>query len=614
MSYKKFLLLGVGLIFFQACQQSSDNSEKEIKADVPTRLPMKQFSFEDSLDFKQPNSDWKIVGNVLASPFGEKTSIEEGKGILVIDAEQSTEKMPLITQFDHNDLEIDLEFLLTSDTEAEIIFQGRYAMSLADSWGKNEGKQLIGSIIGQDNASSKIPEANTCMAPGLWQNLKVFFRAAKFDDQGKKIESAKFESVSLNGLVIFQDLAIESPSAEAPFQEESLTGPLVLSVNKGTFALRNFQYKTYNQDSLALKNIAYSYYVVGAQTLPNFDTLQVTKTGMALDLDVNSVATRGDSFAIVYNATLAVPTAGQYLFYTMMDDGGELYIDSTLVTRSGKVDGEVYDRVIMDLEKGDHHVKIKYFQRGWRASINWFYEGPEISYKRFGTGNRPPGFRNRNTERIVVDPGVEPEMIRSFIIYGDTMRKTHVISVGSPKGVHYTFDMNDAAIIKAWKGKFADTDDMWHERGEPQLLRPRNFAIEPKDGLPIALLNSADASWESNKENYKFKRYKLSTDGYPIFEYTFKNLEFSDDVRPSEDGQGLVRTVSIAGKPEGKAFFKIAEGGPISQISEGLYNIGGMYFIRTEKNAGLQVRDNKEIIVALSPDSDKSSIKYTIIW
>jgi hypothetical protein len=58
----------------------------------------------------------------------------------------------------------------------------------------------------------KAPLTNAAKAPGLWQKMKISFKAPKFDAARKKIANARFVSVELNGIQIYDNVEVPLPT------------------------------------------------------------------------------------------------------------------------------------------------------------------------------------------------------------------------------------------------------------------------------------------------------------------------------------------------------------------------------------------------------------------
>lgn len=605
---KFFFLL---VIIVQACSDSSRNSV-DVR-NTPERLPMNTILLTDKSGFLKSGANWKIVKNVVADHQQEGVTIVPGEGVLLNDVNSSDELTPLVTNFEHGDLELEMEFMTPKGSNSGLFFQGRYEIELSDTWNvKDTLLAYCGTIFqnNKDETKAIVPVVNASKAPGLWQQIKVLFRAPRFDTQGNKIASAKFEHVYLNGFLLHKDIQVNGPVANAFLPDEKELGPLVIQADNGTIVVRNIRYKSYTLDSLKLDNIRYTLYENTSYSFPDFRTLKPVRNGTASDLNVIEASSKPEFFALTYDADLIVPVTGEYLFKGSMDEGGEIRIDNQPVIRAGNIEGEKKTRTLIHLTEGKHSLHINYFQATWSANIYLYYEGPGISYKSLGIPANK--FKQVSHDPMPVVPVTQPEMIRSFITYKDTV-KTHVISVGSPANVHYTFDLNEGSLVKAWKGKFADTYGMWHSRGESQLLQAMNFSIEPADGLPMSFLSDEEA-WSADPELYKFIRYKINFEGYPVFQYQYAEAQFEDLIVPSADRLGITRTITVTGKTSKQLWYRIATGDPIILLSNGLYNIGGDFYLKLEKAQGAKVRDDQEIIVPVLSDAESSTIQYSIIW
>jgi hypothetical protein len=127
---------------------------------------------------------------------------------------------------------------------------------------------------------------------------------------------------------------------------------------------------------------------------------------------------------------------------------------------------------------------------------------------------------------------------------------TQAVAVGFPAGVHAAFDAAEVRWALAWRGRFLDAQSNWEERamkpvkplGEGRLMLPAH--------LPLARLDAATAAWPTTygrAAGYVFKGYRLDAAGVPTFRYMVGGLEVEDTVRPTADGTGLRRTVTVRG-------------------------------------------------------------------
>lgn len=83
-----------------------------------------------------------------------------------------------------------------------VYLQGRYEVQILDSFGLVSQNNDCGSLYKQ-----RPPLLNMCFPPGIWQTYEIDFRAARFDQSGKKCENAKI-TVWHNGIKIHKNLEL----------------------------------------------------------------------------------------------------------------------------------------------------------------------------------------------------------------------------------------------------------------------------------------------------------------------------------------------------------------------------------------------------------------------
>src|SRR5699024_10232101 len=126
------------------------------------------------------------------------------------------------------------------------------------------------------------PRINASKAPGLWQHLKVRFKAPRFDSNGNKISNATFVYVYLNGALVQKNVEASLPTLGSYFSDEKPLGPLEIQGSHGPIAFRNIKYKTYIPDRITLNNMELKVY---KSLYPNVDTLEQLKPDRILHPD-----------------------------------------------------------------------------------------------------------------------------------------------------------------------------------------------------------------------------------------------------------------------------------------------------------------------------------------
>jgi type 1 glutamine amidotransferase len=87
-----------------------------------------------------------------------------------------------------------------------LYLQDRYEIQILDSYGLEAKADDCGAIY-----AKKPPLVNACRKPGAWQSYDVAFKAARFQEGGKKTANAR-ATVWQNGLRIHDDVEIDGPT------------------------------------------------------------------------------------------------------------------------------------------------------------------------------------------------------------------------------------------------------------------------------------------------------------------------------------------------------------------------------------------------------------------
>jgi hypothetical protein len=223
---------------------------------------------------------------------------------------------------------------------------------------------------------------------------------------------------------------------------------------------------------------------------------------------------------------------------------------------------------------------------------------------------------NVNTVNPIHIEPTENYILRSFMDMPGSPRVVHAVSVGSPEKVHYTYDMDNAAIIQVWRGGFLNATPMWHDRGDGSS---RPLGMVQRFGKPVQTLSrltNGQSAWSTDTSGtgYRPKGYVLDAEGSPTFKYLIYGITVSDAVKLLEKGQGINRQISLSERPSGM-YFRLAEAASITEVSQGLYLVDDQsYFLRLDNTNGAKaiIRDQngrKELIIPAA-----QSLSYSILF
>lgn len=612
-----FLLLCFSFI---SCTAGSDPK----KTTSASSLPFNAVNLEDLSVFRDsPDTDPKIVGDAYADrDMKHHMETAAGSGILTIQSEES-ENAVLLTQFEHGDIDLQLDFMAAKGSSAELLLQGRYGVRLTDSW-------LKASLVPEDNAGISPSEdpgdfqgsaagENASRSPGLWQRLEISFKAPRFDESGNKIADARFDKVILNGEVVQQDITVDAPSS-AIFEDEDLAGPLALRALDGPVAIRNIRYKKYGDLSIELRDVRFRAF---EGRFKNYDTLRhltPVDTGTADSLTFENGVKDG---LLEYKGTMHVPKSGKYMFRLSTGGASWFYIDSEFFMDNNE--SRDYEYSVFGtkyLEKGEHPFRLVYLNTD--HSLLLHYEGPGIPWTPL---NKSSSVRRRaGSEPMYFNAEDKTIQLRSFFSHKD-QKKLYALSVGLPGELNFAYSLKHYSPLTLWRGDFADVAQMWRFRGNEQTLEPQGVRTELNGKPGIVFLNNRKEEWPDTVSVYFYtdKKYQLGENRLPLFSYRLDDVRVQDHLSPLEDNSGLKRTInfdlSATEQTDDKSLYILLASAPsIDKLPNGNYAVNDKnYYIEEVETSGApafmrQNRGKQQLILPVPVRSDSFDVSYTIVW
>jgi hypothetical protein len=613
----------------------------------------KSLPLQDLSAFKSQAGNWRIVGSVAMNPDidihppkvaapaetaakkkrkSQPTPVEhpkaveygEGTGIL-LNINDDTKKDQLVTILEHGDIDLEFEVMLPKGSNSGIYLQGRYEVQLLDSWGVKSAKfSDIGGIYRNwETAPGKIymgkaPLLNAAKAPGLWQKLKISFKAPRFNESGQKIENARFASVILNGVTIHDNVEVPLPTGGPLENNETASGPLMIQGDHGPVAIRNIRYKLIKELDYKVSSVSYDVFHGNFNSTADFAAAKPAFSGKSEDLSVD-VLDVDNAYGIRLKGELTVPADDRYKFTAMYSGGEKFILNNNELFNHPTPDGMRRDTVSVKLKAGTYPFEILNFKdAGWLPPrLALFVETPTSTPKPLhALSSFPPN--NDPTSSIFLQPGNEPRLVRAFLDYkGDPkQRLTHTVGVGDPSGIHYVYDLRSANLVCVWRGRFVDATPMWHDRGDGSF-RPIGAALYLTNNQGLAYLSSDSEAFPAmaKEGDLTGKGYSIEEgSGRPIFNFVYRDLEAQDRVYPADDNASVVHEISITkGTPKQALYYKIAEGSSIQQLSNGLYSVNDAeYYVKPGPGSNVTIRDvsgKKELIAPIT-----KTLVYSITW
>lgn len=596
---------------------------------VQSAFAQEAISLNDLSAFTNKAGNWKIVGD--ASVDISKVNVlntKPGKGVLASIHEKGKygQEYELISNFKHGDLDIEMDFMLTKESNSGIYLQGNYEVQLFDSWGKKTAKYNDNGGIyerwndskpeGEKGYEGYAPRFNVAKAPGLWQNIKISYQAPRFDASGKKISNAVFLKIILNGVLIHENVAVSGPTRGSLTAEDVAMGPIRIQGDHGSLAIKNIVINNFDKKPGTLSDLIYKTYYGNLSDKEDLSKQKVAESGKT-DALTWEILKEANNYSFVYNGKYNAPTAGEYNFRLQAAGNSYLKIDGKDVLPLESKDNNSFRQAKTTLAAGDHTIELfNNKTEGWMKPV-------------LGLWVSGPGFRETSLNTLssgATGGGVDPILVtaptntvmRSFMDFKKTptaknIRIVHAVSVGSPSNLHYTYDLEKGAVLQVWRGEFLDATPMWHDRGDGSS-RPRGSVTLLGNDMLLGKI-SGQSAWvaDTTGSGYRPKGYSLDDSDAPTFNYLAFGSTVSDHLSVVND-QYFEREVKVT-NPAKDLVAKLAEGTSIEKVSEGLYAVNNKsYFIQiTDKTVKPEIRTingNQELIVPVK----NGDLKYAILF
>ncbi len=128
-----------------------------------------------------------------------------------------------------------------------------------------------------------------------------------------------------------------------------------------------------------LNGLNWRYYEGEWMWLPDFEKLEVKRSGSVFQFGLDNIRFDNDEFGLVFNGFIHIDKPGKYHFFTLSNDGSCLYLKNRLVVNNDGGHGPVEKTGAIFLKNGTYPIRVTYFQAGGGMFLKVSYEGPEIT-------------------------------------------------------------------------------------------------------------------------------------------------------------------------------------------------------------------------------------------
>lgn len=517
---------------------------------------------------------WQLVGAVAPRPDGTLKTVP-GTTVLVGSRDPLTLAVPT------DDFRMRFEMLTTPGADVSLTLPTGQTLS-----------------FGQTRDLARLLKA-----PGLWQTVELWYKT------GKANRSATLEKLVLNGVTVREGQVLTGRES----------GPVSVMASGGTTAIRNVGYRVMSPRSVAQWSGPLSYTIYEGENGKRSDLTdkKILKQDTTATLNYEVAYGQPRRYSVLFSGKLNALQAGDYQFDLRQGGIAGLYVDSREVIPPTYHDlGQPETRTV-SLTAGLHEMYV-FFTRSWARP------GLGLFVSQVGTRPQPlhalASLPDPDPVGIIsVTPATKSELIRSFVqMPGEKTKRTHSLSVGSPGGYHYTLDLNQMALLQAWKGDFANVTEMWYERGEPQLLTPLGAVVRLPAQSALMVLTNENTAWpDSLSDNtLRYKGLTVDKQGVPTVSYELAGLTVSDAIQSQNDA--LVRTLSLTGTPDGTAYCRIAAGMSLEEVGKGLYAVNDRsYYVRFDPKAKVKLRQSngkQELLLPVEMKNRSGSVQYSIVF
>lgn len=357
----------------------------------------------------------------------------------------------------------------------------------------------------------------------------------------------------------------------------------------------------------ALKHVISRTYHGEWQQLPDFSKLEPEnfeeeQSGI---LTLTHV-TRKEHFAMLWEAEFVAETDGQHTFRLLADDAARVTVAGQVVAEirspGGMKDNDAREGVVV-LKKGGHRVRVEYLQTTGKSGLTLGWKSPEVTSWRWLTSDAPAA---PVWPPMVLRPKSERAVIYRNFIEGTTPRG---IGVGFPGGANLAYSADHGAPELVWRGAFIDAGRHWTGRGQGAQPPASEEKLKLTDGPAFAVLDPPAAAWPERPElATTFKGYELDARGNPTF--TVQAAEWTCADRLTPEGEAILRTLTLSGKPPAGTALLLASKLPVQALGADAFEIDGKLVVAVKAAQPARLLNGTTLVLPLD-DISTAEVRYS---
>jgi len=325
-----------------------------------------------------------------------------------------------------------------------------------------------------------------------------------------------------------------------------------------------------------IKNLLSYVYLGEWKAMPDLSKLEPASVEEEHDgLISETQSSRDQKYAILWKGDLEAPAEGEFSFRLDADDAAAVYLNDELVieVKGGSTDGSRAKAGKIKLNKGEHKLRIEYFQGTGGRGIFLEMSGPGIKGKKLLSKPKvAPGAKIP----VIPEPG-EAVIYRNFID-GASPR---AIGVGYDGGVNLAFDADTLGLAMVWTGAFMDAGRHWNGRGQGNQPPAGTNITQLGKGRSFALLADANEKWPAAAQDslpLRFRGYRMDKAQQPTFRYSVGSTSVSDQSLPdlANNKRALKRTLTFSSEsalPQ-PIWLRLAQGKDLAAAGTNTFSLG----------------------------------------